>query len=567
MPKYTVKDKATGKTITFNWKMDTPPTDADMEEIFAAASPKPVEQSPGFVGGLSQEFGGTVPKFDIPDMRGTGGAIGAATGAALGAPLGIPGMAGGGVIGGAGGEAIEQLITRAIGKGGPKTAEEAVKRMNVQGAFGGAGEMVGPALKPVAMFGVKHAAKLKPVLEIGADVFSFGKRTASRFRDELVRQQNTLVEFSTERAKRMLESIGANIPKGEVGLKVGDAFQVLADEAQTLYRPYNDSVVRAAKDAGGYIEVPKVRKYLGELLSKKVKELPLQTQESVEAAKTALIREFGFTPNSTNGRILKQMMPGGKTGAKDIKTIFSTLWKDWKSGILDIEESNRNLFKSALLDDLNSIKSTVDGETISSLKIAADAITKKLGEIKKLSPTLKKFLAKSRGTGQPFYQDITLKPTGGERLVDALFRAQPEELMLIKNEIGDEMFDALQYNWVKDEIFSTTSGSFTKNANTGALQVRPAALADNIMEAESVIKRIDKVTGGDLWGVLKEEADYYRSVAPKFAKIEVSDSFDFSRAWDMMSDKTKQNLQTVSDAFAATGGVAARVAPRLNIGQ
>jgi hypothetical protein len=40
MPNYTVKDEKTNKTITFEWMGDEPPTEADMEEVFAAANPK-----------------------------------------------------------------------------------------------------------------------------------------------------------------------------------------------------------------------------------------------------------------------------------------------------------------------------------------------------------------------------------------------------------------------------------------------------------------------------------------------------------------------------------------------
>jgi len=37
MPKYTVQDTSTGKKVTFDWNAPIPPTDADMEEVFAAA--------------------------------------------------------------------------------------------------------------------------------------------------------------------------------------------------------------------------------------------------------------------------------------------------------------------------------------------------------------------------------------------------------------------------------------------------------------------------------------------------------------------------------------------------
>lgn len=44
MPKYTVKDKQTGKTITFDWKAEGAPTDEDMQQIFSSAR-KPVVAS------------------------------------------------------------------------------------------------------------------------------------------------------------------------------------------------------------------------------------------------------------------------------------------------------------------------------------------------------------------------------------------------------------------------------------------------------------------------------------------------------------------------------------------
>ena len=37
MPRYTVKNKESGQTITFNWNGKEPPTDADMAEVFAAS--------------------------------------------------------------------------------------------------------------------------------------------------------------------------------------------------------------------------------------------------------------------------------------------------------------------------------------------------------------------------------------------------------------------------------------------------------------------------------------------------------------------------------------------------
>ena len=46
MPEYTVRDTATNKTITFRWNAPQPPTDADMEEIFAAAAASQEDVAP-----------------------------------------------------------------------------------------------------------------------------------------------------------------------------------------------------------------------------------------------------------------------------------------------------------------------------------------------------------------------------------------------------------------------------------------------------------------------------------------------------------------------------------------
>jgi len=43
MAEYTVVNEETGQEITFDWHLDTPPTDADMEEIFAQATPPSTE--------------------------------------------------------------------------------------------------------------------------------------------------------------------------------------------------------------------------------------------------------------------------------------------------------------------------------------------------------------------------------------------------------------------------------------------------------------------------------------------------------------------------------------------
>jgi len=54
MPQYTVKDKQSGKVITFNWNAPNPPGESDLQEVFSAAQRRGPDASikipPGFVG-------------------------------------------------------------------------------------------------------------------------------------------------------------------------------------------------------------------------------------------------------------------------------------------------------------------------------------------------------------------------------------------------------------------------------------------------------------------------------------------------------------------------------------
>lgn len=65
MPKrYTVRDEASGRTITFEWEGAEPPTDADLEEIFAEAQGGPApEPSPADVRSTGDVWRGPVSRF------------------------------------------------------------------------------------------------------------------------------------------------------------------------------------------------------------------------------------------------------------------------------------------------------------------------------------------------------------------------------------------------------------------------------------------------------------------------------------------------------------------------
>lgn len=74
MPEYTVQDTSTGKTVTFEWSGAQPPTDADMEEVFAAAKTFKPEASarPSLVSMMGQRPMGGYTVSDTDSAPNTG---------------------------------------------------------------------------------------------------------------------------------------------------------------------------------------------------------------------------------------------------------------------------------------------------------------------------------------------------------------------------------------------------------------------------------------------------------------------------------------------------------------
>lgn len=131
MPQYTVKDEQSGKTITFDWAGAEPPTDADMEEVFAAAGasePTPDERPIEKL--YREKFGAQTPemrdemeRFDrgrdaaLPGSLATvGGMFGGMPGAALGAYAGSRAL-GKDIQDSAVSGAMNALIPKAVEKG------------------------------------------------------------------------------------------------------------------------------------------------------------------------------------------------------------------------------------------------------------------------------------------------------------------------------------------------------------------------------------------------------------------------------------------------------------------
>jgi hypothetical protein len=175
--RYTVRDPESGRTVTFAWSGDAPPTDDDMAEVFASMPPEPKltrergappsdaarEQVSPF-GQMLGEAGETVGRFsndNLPAILSTGAAL--MTGGAS-----LPVTAGAGLLAGMAGSAGRETMRRAVGEGKPLTSEELGLDMAKEGAISGglaaarvplaAGRAVAPVIaKNAARFG--NAAK------------------------------------------------------------------------------------------------------------------------------------------------------------------------------------------------------------------------------------------------------------------------------------------------------------------------------------------------------------------------------------------------------------------------
>lgn len=124
----TVRDEQTGRTITFDWHGDSPPTDADFEEIFAAA------------GEPEKDWGDTIADA-LPTV---GGMVGGAAGmtAGPGAAVVSPVLAAlGGAAGQAGRRVIQGLRGRDVPQGGALLTDLATA-----GAVEGGTQAVGGAI-------------------------------------------------------------------------------------------------------------------------------------------------------------------------------------------------------------------------------------------------------------------------------------------------------------------------------------------------------------------------------------------------------------------------------------
>ncbi len=167
--RYTVRNNQTGQDVTFDWHDDVnPPTEADMEEVFAQASrqaPAPVDSPYGEVApdffGAAKEVGGWVK-----ENPGTAGAMAAGIAVApFTGGMSVPAMmaleGGAAAAGSALGHGAKQALT---GEGHPEGPFGVARDSLLEGVLAGGTAGVGPALKAVGK-GLYHTA-LRPTLTL-----------------------------------------------------------------------------------------------------------------------------------------------------------------------------------------------------------------------------------------------------------------------------------------------------------------------------------------------------------------------------------------------------------------
>jgi len=108
---YTVVDEATGREITFDWEGDTPPTQDDMLEVFAAARPEHVAPLPDTPESRVPEWG-----IESPNLYGVYGAGKALLGQAVTPTFETVGMIGGSVFSPIVGTSLGYGIGKKIGE-------------------------------------------------------------------------------------------------------------------------------------------------------------------------------------------------------------------------------------------------------------------------------------------------------------------------------------------------------------------------------------------------------------------------------------------------------------------
>lgn len=198
MPTYTVKNSTTGKTVTFNWNGDAPPTDTDMEEVFATANAGTSSQEPPpmapIEGASPYEAGGMPTRKDLapvgrPMTETAFQMAGEAIGGGLGGP---PGLLAGGTAGYTAGTYAGDLLFGDSERSLPRRIGEGAALTTIP--FG-----IGQGIKHLGKGAVRSALKIPPT--------QISKKAADQVVDTVVEENLRVGQGGVTKAKKVINTV------------------------------------------------------------------------------------------------------------------------------------------------------------------------------------------------------------------------------------------------------------------------------------------------------------------------------------------------------------------------
>jgi len=269
MPKYTVKNKESGQTITFNWNGKEPPTDKDMAEVFAASEnfkqkqsediPNVPSGSGGFIETASPDMPDQAPysladteKVVRPIMEFGGMTAGGVVGSGAG-PTG--GIAGAGLGYAAGKKGADLLYGKPQGTVGQELLGSAVDvsqgaAMEMGGAtIGKLVEIMGPSGKTVyqaVKSGVRKAIRPSKTLT----------KTATKTKEYYDKATDAVTQIILNKNNLRLTDESGKVVTGLP--KTLDQFSEAINQTKKVIFSQYDELAKATTKTGGKIKLDSI---------------------------------------------------------------------------------------------------------------------------------------------------------------------------------------------------------------------------------------------------------------------------------------------------------------------
>lgn len=451
-----------------------------------------------------------------------------------------------------------------IGKAlmGKKTADAAVDIGRDAVKFA-----VPPSLKKTPLsLQAEYTGVIPKVLDMVTDFTMAGRVIKKDARAKLIKD-------TTKGAEEFAKTFGLKETTPETaGLMAGNAIKSQTD-FDKFYKPYHDMIKEAADDEGGRLILDDTTQYLNNL-----KEGFLKTESSNVPFKAAqvnatdrVIEEFGFKPNSREGKVIKRFMMNDTADPQTVKYFFSNIWKRKFKTDPPYAVKAKEQLKKIMLGDLDRLGKDAAGQSIKDYKVAADEMYAKMHNILRQVPTVKKYMGKSfQAPGQQVYEYVP------ERFAKDMFEKNSAgqilkiEKDLLQTPQGKEAYAALKYNWL-DDLYKQS----TKTDEVGQTQFMPYKFYELVKDNAYKIQKIYP----ESYEKIFKQARFYNGIANEYRRaiksanqgsiiedvarsalavgsMGVSEGFGAISAWSLMGPKTKAligGLMKTGKPIAKTG--------------